>query len=103
LGRDPNGENIYYEHRNSASGGVLDVDANPGCGELTSQPVENIFWPDDKAPSGTYIISVHFFQQCNTIARTPFTVRVLVDGQLQEFAGFVVAQNEIVEVYRFER
>ncbi len=100
---DPLGETIYYEQNTSSSGGRLDADANADCQELTSQPVENIFWPAGKAPQGVYILSVIFFRQCEAIASTPFVVRVLVDGQVQEFSGIVTVEKETVEVYRFKR
>lgn len=100
---DPLGETIYYGQSASSSGGRLDVDANANCRELTSQPVENIFWPAGKAPQGVYILSVNFFRQCEAVASTPFIVRVLVDGQVQEFSGIVTVEKETVEVYRFRR
>jgi uncharacterized protein YfaP (DUF2135 family) len=100
---DPNGAEIFYQNREATSGGILDVDANPGCQSLTSQPVENIFWPQAEAPTGGYVISVNYFSQCSATASTSFTVRVLVDGVVQEFSGVVSVANEKVEVYRFER
>ena len=100
---DPQGEKIYFGQKTSLSGGLLDVDANAGCGTVTSQPVENIFWPSGEAPLGGYALSVNFFRQCEAVADTPFTLRALVDGQIQEFTGVLHALNETVEVYRFER
>jgi hypothetical protein len=100
---DPNGEVIYYSHSPSMSGGTLDVDANKDCSNMTNQPVENIFWPTGQAPRGEYVISVNYYKQCETAVSSPFTIRVLVDGQVQEFTGVVNAQDETVEVYRFVR
>jgi|YNPNPStandDraft_1061719.scaffolds.fasta_scaffold41336_2 Uncharacterized protein conserved in bacteria len=100
---DPQGTVIFYDHPTSASGGELDVDANPGCQNLTSQPVENIYWPPDGAPEGEYIVAVNYFQQCSYDAVTPFTVRVLVDGQVQTFSGSVSVVGETQEIYRFKR
>jgi hypothetical protein len=100
---DPQGEKIYFGQKTAPSGGMLDVDANAGCGTVTTQPVENIFWPSGEAPQGGYALSVNFFRQCDAIAATPFTLRALVDGQIQEFTGILNAVNETIEVYRFER
>uniref|UniRef100_A0AAU8KX59 Uncharacterized protein n=1 Tax=Serratia phage Kevin TaxID=3161161 RepID=A0AAU8KX59_9CAUD len=42
---EPSSEHIYFHHRNSASGGTLDIDMN-GLGGMspTRTPVENVFW-----------------------------------------------------------
>ncbi|GAB4480147.1 MAG: hypothetical protein OHK0031_01070 [Anaerolineales bacterium] len=100
---DPQGTLIYYNNRSSSSGGELDVDANPGCQNLTAQPVENIYWPSGKAPSGEYVVSVNYFQQCQSLAETAFTLRVLVDGQVQTFSGSLSVVGDTREMYRFRR
>jgi len=57
---DPKGEEIWFNHTRSASGGRLDVDANAGP-PYTTVPVENIFWPAGGAPRGTYTIDIRFY------------------------------------------
>jgi Ca-activated chloride channel family protein len=52
----PRGEEIFYGRRQDSTGGFLDVDMNVK-GE-TTKPVENVFWPADKAPQGTYRVYV---------------------------------------------
>lgn len=52
---DPNGEEIYFAHEYSASNGTLDVDDIDGYGP------ENIFWPENEAPDGTYEVLVHHY------------------------------------------
>ena len=44
---DPNGEEIYYQHPRSGSGGELDVDSN-FQEPYTDRPVENIYLPKGK-------------------------------------------------------
>lgn len=100
---DPRGTLIYFNNRTSSSGGELDVDANPGCQNRTSQPVENIFWPAGQAPAGEYVVSVNYFQGCETSLPTSFTLRVLVDGQEQTFSGTLTTVGETQEIYRFRR
>ena len=100
---DPNEEKIFFQHPNSASGGELDVDANAGCQNPTSRPVENIFWPPGLAIRGGYVISVNYYRQCEDTAATPFMVRLLVDGQTLEFTGTVNVVGETVEIHRFAR
>ncbi len=100
---DPQGVRIYYGAPSSPSGGQLDVDVNAACNNVVSQAVENIFWPHGGAPHGSYVILVNHYRQCTTQAPTPFTIRLLVDGQTWEFAGELISEGQTVEVYRFER
>jgi hypothetical protein len=101
---EPGGEEISYQHTASLAGGRLDVDSNAGCnGHISSEPVENIFWPSGEAPSGHYIVSVTYYANCNQALETPFQVRVLVDGEVLEFEGRVETVNENVIVYEFTR
>jgi hypothetical protein len=101
---DPAGEEIFFQHRTSASGGQLDVDSNAGCtSNLTEEPLENIFWATGQAPHGTYYVHVRYFQQCIEQARTPFEVRFLVDGQTQTFTGEANSAGETFPVATFER
>ncbi len=95
---DPNGEKIYYQVPQSSSGGQLDIDANPGCQQLTTQPVENIYWPPDLAPTGTYRVLVNYYQQCGLNQSIPFTVQVIVDGNLTEFQGVMVEEGDVQEI-----
>ena len=50
---DPNGEEISFANTSSSSGGQLDVDEIPSCGDQSGH-VENVFWPTGSAPSGQY-------------------------------------------------
>ena len=60
---DPNGEEIYYGHPSSASGGKLDLDSNAGC-DLDHKRAENITWPTGTAPQGWYIILIDYWDAC---------------------------------------
>ncbi|MDR0756797.1 MAG: hypothetical protein LBF85_03015 [Tannerella sp.] len=52
---DPNGEEIYWNHKNSASGGKLDYD------NRVSHGPENIYWPEAKL-TGNYLVEVHHYE-----------------------------------------
>ncbi len=78
---DPSGEEIYYGHDTSASGGVLDHDANAGCNEQLSNPIENIYWPSGGAPAGTYEVSVVTFDTCS-VSDLSWHLVVRVGGQV---------------------
>jgi hypothetical protein len=87
---DPSGNTASYQNRSIASGGTLDVDANAGCAEQDSTPVENIFWPPGVSPTGNYVAEVNLFQRCvASDAPISFTLRLLVRGQVKTFNGTV--------------
>ncbi|VVB72815.1 FRG1-like domain protein [uncultured archaeon] len=77
---DPYNEEIYYKHKTSASGGILDRDNM--CTNWVQNAPENIIWPENKAPSGHYKIKVVYYADC---ASHPdpitFTVKVYIKGQ----------------------
>ena len=75
---EPDGTEIYYgDPGPTATGGFLDFDDNVGCG--TPGAVENIFWPQSTASSGTYTVWVDTFQACGLDA-PPWHLVVKVDG-----------------------
>lgn len=76
---DPSGEEIYYGNDASASGGVLDLDSNAGCG-IDNVDNENITWATGTAPRGTYTVRVDNWDSC-TQARIEYVVTVNVKGQ----------------------
>ena len=82
---DPRGEEIYYGHKQSASGGELDLDSNAGC---TSDGIrnENIVWPVGRAPRGVYTVRVDYWSNCG-VAQTNYTVRINNGGSVQVVTG----------------
>jgi hypothetical protein len=83
-------EEIYYKHPVSSCGGKLDVDANRDYATATAPAIENVYWPEGKAPSGAYkVYVVHFHNpnQPDTHDPTTYKVRVVVRGQTQFFKG----------------
>ena len=81
---DPRGVEIWYENTNSAAtGGLLDHDAN--AHDYVNNPVENIYWPSNGAPAGTYQVSVFYYAQHGGQDPTRFTLRTVVKGQTNYF------------------
>jgi hypothetical protein len=74
---DPSGEEIYYAHPTSTSGGQLDHDANAGCNGPADDdnPVENIYWPTSGAPAGAYTVWVKVYATCGAPLDWHLTVR----------------------------
>ncbi len=79
---DTGGNHIYYSTPTSPTGGALDVDIIPGCDASTADGsyVENVNWPQDTAPVGTYTVFVNEYAQCGLGSRT-WTLEVTVDGR----------------------
>ena len=80
---DPDGFRISFSDRTSPSGGRLDRDANYPCGSnITSSPVENIFWPEGEALRGSYGVQVWYTSPCSTGGGpVDFTLIVRVGGR----------------------
>jgi hypothetical protein len=100
---DPYGEEIYFSNPFSSSGGILDVDANPACHQVTTQPVENIYWPVGAAPEGEYTVKVRYYSQCEANASTPFEVHILVDGVTTVLQGITQFANDEQVITSFDR
>jgi hypothetical protein len=82
---DPAGEEIYYAHRTSASGGSLDLDSNAAC-TIDGVRNENITWPVGRAPRGQYTVRVDYWSSCG-VPRADYTVRVNSGGNVQILTG----------------
>jgi len=102
----PSGEEIFYQHTQSACGGWLDVDMNVQ-GEST-KPVENVRWKKGEAPKGQYkIIVQNYGYHEQKQGPTDFKVEVEVNGEIKHFNGTVSPNNETggssnVTVYEFD-
>jgi hypothetical protein len=91
---DPNNEEIYFGHKTSASGGVLDLDANAACGKNTlpdgTQAYvsnENVTWPVGMAINGTYKVVLDLWSACG-VTKTDWVVTLQrVGAQTQIFTG----------------
>jgi outer membrane protein OmpA-like peptidoglycan-associated protein len=91
---DPNGEEIFFMHKYSESGGRLDVDMNVlyKSGHFSAQPVENVFWRFGSAPPGRYsVFVVHYLNHQKEGCKDPtdYTVRVRCNGQDTLFNGSI--------------
>ncbi|HEV8123192.1 MAG TPA: hypothetical protein VGP80_03040 [Gemmatimonadales bacterium] len=94
---DPSGEEIFFAHKNSASGGTLDLDSNPAC-SIDNINNENVVWPTGSAPSGTYSVDLVYWSACSQ-PQSNYTVTVVVAGQQpQVFSGTLVTSNSSVKI-----
>jgi hypothetical protein len=98
----PSGERIFFAQRRSRCGGHLDVDMN-AQGAASREPVENVYWPRQRAPRGGFAVYVHHFARHDPIDETPFELHVLVDGERQSFKGVVRSGMPPIRIAEFRR
>lgn len=99
----PSGERVYFAFPRSNCGGHLDVDMNANEVKRSAKPVENVYWPRQRAPRGSYAVYVHHFNQHDQTNDTPFEVHVLVDGRKQSFKGIARVGQSPALVAEFNR
>ncbi len=92
---DPFGEEIYWNHKFSESGGVLDYDDTDGYGP------ENIYWPKLQAPSGTYQVFVHDYVWTGKPNSANYIVLVTAFGKTKKFVG-TINLDETVHIVDFD-
>ncbi len=109
---EPDGTQIYYDAPQSASGGQLDLDSNPGCSTIDGINIENIFWPTGSAPVGEYVVNLQYYAPC-VAGTVDYTVTVsLGDRVIETVSGTVdetdvlaadgdPAVDDLIEVVRF--
>ncbi len=103
---EPGGSHIYYQARNGAQGGELDVDDTNGFGP------ENVYWldadaPDDApkvkvyGPSGRYTWYIHYFSGGEVRGRgrlrnipTRWQVRIKQNGEVTYHEGVLKQVNQ---------
>jgi len=98
----PSGERIHGGNKESACGGVLDVDAN--VKPDSRRPVENCVWPDGVAPGGVYQVYVHHYKKHakrRSKDPTKFSIIVNAGGDPREYSGELSAGDPILKVCEF--
>ena len=99
----PSGEKLFYQHKNSACRGELDVDMNAG-GRRSTRPVENIYWPVGRAPRGVFRVELVHYANHGGRDPTPYAIRVTVDGRTKTFKGKISFNGQRpVRIHRFTR
>ena len=99
----PSTERISYRNKRSRCGGYLDVDMNVP-GNMSIEPVENVFWPTGGAPPGTYRVIVHYFARHDEKKdATPFRVAVKINGEVKTFYGVVSTARPQVVAGTYQR
>ena len=82
---DPSGTRIYYGNPASSTGGQLDRDDTDGFGP------ENIFWAEEAAPDGEYLIEVDYY---GGSVPTDYVVTVTGPETSRRFTGRLISASE---------
>ncbi len=90
---------IYYSNK-SAGGGTLDVDMNASSSNLSTSPVENIYFP---APEdGHYKVYIRNFRDRTDGQASHYLVRVIVNGQERLFEGDIDTTGTEIVIFEFD-
>ena len=91
--QEPDETVIFFGNEVSPSGGMLDLDSNPGC-FIDGVNNENITYDGASPPSGTYLVFVVLFSACDVLEPINFVVTVRANGSVQIFNGTLTAADE---------
>jgi Tfp pilus assembly protein PilZ len=87
---EPDGFHLEFRRRESPSGGALDIDCNGRPDRICADPIENVYWPVGRAPSGRYVAWVELFNTDVVLASIDYTLRVFLgDRPVEEHRGAV--------------
>ena len=75
--------------------------SRPSPSRISSEPVENIFWPKGQARAGNYIVEVVHFGASAGPEPTPYFVGLRLNGQVLEFKGHI-ALGQTNRVHEFK-
>jgi Ca-activated chloride channel family protein len=98
----PTGEEIDFKNPKDSCGGYLEADRNL-YGESTA-PLENIFWPGNTAPRGTYRVYVQNYAANEKDPHTPFQVEIKNGKEYLYFEGTLrdAGRSSLTNVCTFE-
>ena len=94
---DPNGEIVWFKNKKVSSGGQLDIDMNRGYPD-SKNPIENIYWPINGAPNGTYKVGLIYYAKHEpNINQTSYNIKVKYNGQVETYDGVISKENKTVK------
>lgn len=91
---------IGWTNRESV-GGYLDIDMN--VQPFTNEPVENVVWPHNRSPYGTYTVYAHYYHQWDRNNTTTVYLRVKHDDEIVYRKSTVSFGRGPQKIYTFTR
>ncbi|MFC1757869.1 YfaP family protein [Planctomycetota bacterium] len=98
----PSDQEISFRNKVSRCGGQLDVDQNASF-PLVNDPVENIYWPEGRAPSGDFKVFVNYFKTNGDADPTNFKIAIKYDGRTKKFSGRISRHQGMRKIHEFTR
>lgn len=99
---EPSGEEIFYSHRTSGTGGILDVDMNASS-PYKVDAVENITWPQkSRMLEGRYTMVIHNYSKRST-ANVGFDAEIEYDGVIYSYHYSKPVGNVEIAVFEFSK
>lgn len=94
--------NINWTRKVGLCGGILDIDMNAHPNMLTNRPIENVFWRNNMAPKGLYIVGIHNYMAWSRNPRTEVLVVVKIRGKVHSSQKVHIMYGQgVQEVTRF--
>lgn len=100
---DPTGEEIFFGHSRSLSGGWLDIDMNADCDKPTDKPIEHIRWTDKQVPQGEFRVYVNHYANCGAADPTRFRLEIKNGNEFKSIEETISRGNRAKLVYSFDR
>jgi hypothetical protein len=86
---DPSGNTVWFENVKVRSGGMLEIDKNREPND-SKTPIENIFWPEGRAPVGMYKVFVSLYEQHDpNVNDNPYKVVLKYGDKKEELSGTI--------------
>jgi subtilisin family serine protease len=97
---DPNNQVVWYKNKQVSSGGQLEIDMNVNYPD-NNMPIENIFWPTNGAPNGTYRVQLLYSKRHIDIDETPYKITVKYGDKTEEYEGKIKRKDNIIPICTF--
>lgn len=91
---------IFWQNRSGYSDGFLDIDMN-AAGPDSNIPIENIVWPHNSNPSGSFRVGIHFYRSWSENTMVPVTLRVQTKNGVYMNTINMVLGQPLQVVYNF--
>jgi hypothetical protein len=92
---------IGWTNRQGINGGYLDIDMN--VQPFTNEAVENIVWPPNRSPYGTYTVYAHYYHQWDRNDSSTVYLRVQHDDNVVYRKSMVTFGRGPQKIYTFTR
>lgn len=99
--KDPKGDVVSFQNPVVSSGGQLDIDMNAGA-DLSSSPIENIYWPTGGAPKGRYTVYLTYYARHDALKQvSPYEIMVKHGDKTDNYTGEMTEVGQEIQICSF--